>query len=246
MKHFTLLLFFATLIVSSCSPLRVVRLEPVPAQIDSYEYGNAVAVANLPTAEVKTSFFDSDSEVVIFHVEIKNTGDEAITYDPAEASITTPDGELFSAIDPEVEILELDLGEIHRIRTNRTLAIAGVALAVTGAVVAGTADNGGADAVNGFATVQQQLYTDLTFAVVDAAVLGLTSRGIPLNPEDLPGSEERDFWLQYAMRITTIKPGEVAIGKLAFPRSILEGEHEVALPVAGEVAKFNYLQRVYR
>lgn len=247
MRHLYKLTLLAILFSTACTPLRVVRLEPAQDQAAEYLYGNAVAVAKAGDAEVKASYFDSDHEVVIFHLEVRNDGREPITYDPVDATLQTPSGQVLNAIDPEVELLTYDLDQLRKIRNGRALTAVGGALVVAGTVAAITSGGDDFGAANDFAAVNnQQVYTDLTFTVLDATLTAALYRNIPLEPADLPESSEREFWLDYAMRRTTIQPGEVAIGKLVFPRVPVEGSFELATTVEGELAKFEFRQRVFR
>lgn len=247
MRPYLYLLILFSITASSCTPLRVLRMEPAADQIDSYLYGNAVATSTAGAAEVSTSFYDADNEYVVLHVEIKNIGTQAIDYDPVEATLSDPSGGVLGAVDPEVELLTYDLDQIKKIRTNRVMAVAGSALAVAGTVVAATSNDGFIAAGDNFTGINQtQLYTDLAFTVLDATVaLGVVRQGV--DPDvTIPSSGERAFWLEYAMRRTTIRPGEIAIGKLVFPRTLLAGTFQLAIPVEGEVLTFDFIQQIYR
>lgn len=247
MKHSYPLIILLFILFSACTPLRVVRMEPPADKIDSYQYGNAVAVQTLGNTEISASFYDATRDVVVFHVEVRNEGKESILYDPADATLTTPEGQTQFAIDPEIELLSYDLEEIKRIRSNRTWGAIGGALAVAGTVAAVTSGDGpDFNGGNDFVGTRQQIFTNLTFSVLDIATAVTFLRNQPAEGTDLPAPDERAFWLDYSMRKTTIKPGEVAFGKLVFPRTAIEGTFYLATPVDNDVAEFEFIQRVYR
>ena len=240
----------ALVCLSACTPLRVLRLEPAPEEIDSYLYGNAVATVTVGDAEVSASFYDATQEVVVFHLEVANKGTEPFDYDPASAFLQSPDGTLLEALDPEIQLLTADLDYIRRVRTQRVVAGLTVAAAVGGAVALASSD-GAAAGAGDVGTVSNGVdrvgaYTDLGFLVIDATSAAVLSGRDTPNPDDVPATGSRPFWLEHAMRLTTIKPGEVAVGKLVFPRTLVEGRFELAVPVGDGVGGFGFDQRVYR
>ena len=228
-------------------------MEPADeAQVDRYLYGNAVLQQQVGPASVNISFFDATQKVVVFNLEVRNEGSEPITYDPAASVLTGPGvGNVRSAIDPELELFSLDMREVKRRRTNRTLAAVGAVAAVAGTVYAVTSDAPAAEFVPAYTA--QDAAIDLTFAVVDlgvnAGMAALYDRRFAPAPEGVaaPGPDNRLFWLDYAMRKTTIMPGEAAIGKLVFERTLEEGVCQLTteVPGVGE-AEFAFRQRVFR
>ncbi|MEO0733756.1 MAG: hypothetical protein AAFZ52_13045, partial [Bacteroidota bacterium] len=86
----------------------------------------------------------------------------------------------------------------------------------------------------------------VSFAVIDAAVAENQARNaIPVGAQ-IPGPENRYFWLDHALRLTTIPPGQKAFGKVVFPRNDKATEFSFQVSVEDKEFTFPFKQRVFR
>ncbi len=235
----TIILLLA--VVSSCTPLRVVRVSPErEAEVARYDYGSAVLEANTAAATVSVGYYDASAEYLVFNLEITNQGKEAILFDPADITLTADQSFTTSAIDPELYLLEHDLTDIRDQRRNRALGWIG-----TGIVVASTVslalDAPLADAGNEVVTQSvANLTTDLALAAINTARNRRLQAYLP--PTDFPTPEQRAFWVDHTMRITTIAPGETAFGKLVFTRQDEARNLRLIVPLPTDEVGFDFVQ----
>ncbi|PPK86528.1 hypothetical protein CLV84_3459 [Neolewinella xylanilytica] len=251
MKHLYLISLSVFLLHACGRPLQVVRVEPAfEHEIDRYRYGNPVQSSTNGAVTVEVSYYDASDNYLVFDTEVVNESDEAILFDPAESYLEFPLGQRISAIDPEFQLLSMDLKSVEQARTARTLAWAGAAVLV--AASAYSLANGGGSIPE--PTTNATVVADLGFQVADAMTFAVLQREndilqrnwVPAG-QDIPGPDNRYFWLDYSFRKTTLRPGESAVGKLLFPRSDDHPQFQVAVPV-DELATFNFqfAQRIFR
>lgn len=246
-----LIIAFSFLIVlSSCTPLRVVRLEPDPSASVEYDYGEKVVTETTRSADIRVSYYDATPNYLVFNMSVANTSDAPLVFDPAESQIVPDVGPVSSAIDPEVQLLSMDLDNLRRAKNQRTMAWVGAGLLVAGAVadVSVGGFGGGEGLVNGTSFAEELAFATtevLTFAVIDGATRPNRMLGnAPL--QELPVPESRQFWLDHSLRITTIQPGETAFGKLVFVRNDEASEFSVQVSVDGQTVRFPFDQKVFR
>lgn len=242
-------LVFATILFTACTPLRVVRLEP-EAEPDHYRYGEKILVEEQSDVAVSVSYYDASPNYIVFNMEVENKGKEAFNFDPAECLLVPDVGPVGSAIDPEMELLSMDVNTIQREKSRRTWAWIGAGALVAGTVISIT---DGADIAdfgpggNSFAgELALSVTENLAFAIINAnAGADFRRNGIPYEGE-IPVPENRFFWLDHALRITTIQPGETAVGKVVFPRNDEATSFSFNLSVEGREFTFPFSQRVFK
>lgn len=247
--YFALVLLFLT----SCSPLRVVRLTPEDeTQVDRYLYGNPILSQTERGVTVNVNYYDASRDYLVFDLEVVNNSGERFDYDPAQTTLIPDVGESVQAIDPEVQLLAMDIETIRQIKTNRTLGWIGAAVLVAGvtydiangsnAVADGAANNFGDQLLT---ELSLNVVDALTFAVVDNTINNDYRNAAPYAGE-IPTPENRFFWLDHSLRLTTIQPGERAYGKIVFPRNDEASNYKFLTSVAGQEFAFNFVQRVFR
>lgn len=237
------LFFLASLFFSSCTPLRVVRVAAEGGEV-TYDYGVEIMTEARPSATVRMGYFANNRDHLLFTMEVKNTGRQPITIDPAGCRLSTDLGDQLRAIDPESHLLELDLAEVRRIRDARWTAAALTVAAVAAATIPDptpTLAEGG---------------SDVTAALVDASVniavntvpLLITNVAFdrPAPPNDLLSTDAQVFWRQQALRITTVEPGKAVVGEVVFPRVDQATELFVECQVSDDRVAFPFRQTVYR
>ncbi len=116
----------------------------------------------------------------------------------------------------------MDIKTIQDQRTTRTLAWVGAGIIVAGVAV-DLANGGGADNFDAGSYFAADLALtsaqNLAFIVVDAKdERDYVRNAVPFDDE-IPGPANRYFWLDHALRITTLQPGQKVFGKIAFPRN---------------------------
>lgn len=248
MKALLSLILFAFLI-SSCTPLRVVRLEP-DAEPDHYRYGEKIVTDEQADVAVAVSYYDASPNYIVFNLEVENKGAESFNFDPATCLLVPDIGPVSSAIDPELELLSMDIQTIQQEKTRRTWAWIGAGALVAGTVVAITSDSN-IDAFDpGTNSLAAELAfsatENLAFAVINAQAANDFRRNAIPYADEIPVPENRFFWLDHAVRFTTIRPGEKAVGKVVFPRNDEAATFSFNLEVEGKSFSFPFSQRVFK
>ncbi|WP_116124376.1 hypothetical protein [Lewinella sp. IMCC34183] len=245
MKHCYFLFPLLTLLFFSCGrPLRVVRVAPSTEEsIDRYEYGNPIQRRSVAGTDVEINYYDASREYLVFDLVVTNRGTSDVLFDPATARLLPEGGPFLPAIDPEFQLLSMDLDDVRQQRTARTLAWVGAAVLVGTAVYAATSTDVSTVTDNG-----DQAYAQLGASVADAATVAIWQREAARSGQvsDLPAPDNRFFWLDYSMRKTTIRPGESAMGKLVFPRADESERLTVSVLTGGEDVRFSFTQMIYR
>ena len=240
-----------TLLLSSCgTPLQMVRIEPdLEATVDRYFYGNAIQQREQDGITVETNFYDATPEYVIFDVMVINEGAKEILFDPVATVLYTGEQQGHHALDPELELFSLDLETLHRLQGRRTMAWVGGALVVAGTAYA-IAEGSSPTEVPTTSSRTADLVGDISLSLYDIALFNIVDAEQDIRtlaaPTDLPDPGNRFFWLDHALRRTTIRPGERAVGKLIFPRSDEVDRLRLSVSVEERRFEFSYRQRVYR
>ncbi len=242
MKPFYFLALISFLFASCSSPY-VVRLEPQAENV-SYRYGEKLVAQTDGQAKVTVSYYDSSPRYVVFHMEVENTGTTDFDFDPATCILVGDAGPVQQAIDPEVQLLAMDLQAVKEVRAAEGLAVAGLAITVASTAVA--VANGVTDTYfYGDAVINSA--SDLSFVVQGNDVEDDIIRGVtlPFDGEE-PAPNNRYFWLDYALRITTISPGKSAFGKIAFARNDAAENLSFKVTVQGQEFTFPFSQNLFR
>lgn len=242
-----IILPFLCLVVASCTPMRLVRLEPT-AEFDSYRYGEKIVVAENSQARVEASYYDSSPEFIVFNLEVENTGTEAFNFDPTDCKLVPDVGPVRPAVDPEMQLVMMDTKSLKQTRSAEALGFleVGVALATTVAGITSENVEGEGNFTNDFliATAVANATTNLAFTFLDASSnQDIARNAIPLQGQ-VPTPENRYFWLDHAVRLTTVKPGQRIFGKVAFERNDEASVFSFNVVVAGEEFQFPFDQKV--
>lgn len=240
--------FILLVLLSSCTPLRVVRVEPVSKDFQ-YDYGQQVVTESIPTASVAVSYYDATAQYLVFNMSVENTGDYAINFDAASCQLVPDVGPVSSAIDPEVQLLSMDMDQMQRARKQRTFAWVGAGLLVAGVVADASGLVGGAGDAVGNISLAEELALSTADAVVFtvANTVAQNSRVAGAEPSsEIPVPESRYFWLDHSLRITTIQPGERAFGKVVFPRNDEATNFSLQVRIEDQVLTVPFKQKVFR
>jgi hypothetical protein len=249
MKNYSYLtLLFFALLLSACTPLRVVRLEPDTENV-TYRYGEKVVTNETAGAKIDVSYYDASPRFVVFNLEVENTGTAPFDFDPVNCLLVPDVGPVHQAIDPEIRLLSMDIKTIQDQQTTRALAWVGAGIIVAGVAVdlanGGNADN--FDAGSYFAAdLALTSVQNLAFSVVDVkAQRDFVRNAVPFDDE-IPVPANRFFWLDHALRITTVQPGQKVIGKIAFPRNDEASTFSFNVTFNGEDFKVPFNQRLFK
>jgi len=247
MKNLYFFLLLA-IILSSCKPLQIVRLEP-ESEPTSYRYGEKILTEEQAEVGVSVSYYDASNSYIVFNLEVENKGTEPFHFDPASCLLVPDIGVPASAIDPEVELLSMDIQTMKDRKNSRTWAWIGAGIVVAGTVAAVATDNGDVLDVtpNTFAEELAFSVSDaITFSVIDAAINNDIRRNSVPYGNEIPVPENRYFWLDHALRLTTIAPGQKAFGKVVFPRNDDAGSFSFQVTARDKAFAFPFSQRVFR
>lgn len=243
--YFSFVLLF---LLSSCKPFQVVRLEP-ENEPTSYRYGEKIVTEEAADVGVSVSYYDASRNYLVFNLEIENKGEEPFNFDAATCLLVPDVGPVNSAIDPELELLSMDIQTAKEQKNRQTWAWIGAGVLVAGTVAAIASD--GADVVDVTpSTLAEDLafsVTDaITFSVIDAAITSEVVRNSIPTGAEIPVPENRYFWLDHALRLTTIAPGQKAFGKVVFPRNDEAADFTFQVTVEGKEFSFPFSQQVFR
>lgn len=212
------LLIFTTLsfLFTACATPSVARLQP-EAEDFFYRNGAKLITKNDREAKVTVSYYDSSPEYVVFHLILENVGTLSFDFDPVVCLLVGDVGPVRKAIDPEVQLLTMDLKSANEPRIIRFLDFSNLALTAAGVVIAA---NDGVTDPTFYAGAGLNTAADLAYLLRDDGEEEAIARGVtaPLGGVE-PKPDNRFFWLDHALRITTIHPGEKVFGKIAFARN---------------------------
>lgn len=241
MKHAYLFLALF-LLFSSCTSLRVMRVSPADsATIDRYLYGSAIQKLGTDAATVELGYYDNDRRHLLFDISITNNSDVPFDFDPATIYLAPHNGlPAVLAIDPEMQVLSMDLKAANRERTARILG--GVAVAAS---IASIAIDAAPSPVADQLTLGEAFAIDMA-AQVPYLLLDLTAPRVAANDMVPSSPVSRIFWMDVALRITTIRPGETALGKIAFPRIDKAATFDIVVPVGPQYLHFPFRQQIMR
>lgn len=246
LPFYAVLLF--SLLLSACTPLRVVRLEPDTENI-TFRYGEKVVTNETAGAKIDVSYYDASPRFVVFNLEVENTGTEPFDFDPVSCLLVPDIGPVSQAIDPEVRLLSMDIKTIQDEKTNRTFAWIGAGIVVAG-VAADLANDGDIDGFDAGSYLAADLaltsVQTLAFTVIDVKQeRDYVRNAIPFDDE-IPTPANRYFWLDHALRITTVQPGQKVFGKIAFPRNDEASSFSFNVTVNGEEFKVPFNQLLFK
>ncbi len=234
-------MLLCVLVFSSCfTPKSVVRVNPEKEENVRWNYGQAFARKRLGDLGVEAAFSSYDKNYLIFEVEVLNYGEGEVLVSP-EHLFLEADGRQIRAIDPERQLLSMEIEDSRRDASRKNLAVAIGTAAVVGAVAAIASDDGddddnGNDVVDNVDVAVTSLYVGATVApaVADA----------PLPPP--PGPASPWFWSDYALRKTTLGPNQKVSGKVMFPRNDELARMILVAPIQEEIFRLKFQQVIYK
>jgi len=213
------------------------------ADVTRYAYGTAIQEAKVGGATAAVSYYDATNEHLVFNVEITNNGKEAFDFDPA-AILLIAEPNVVPAIDPELYLLDIDLTAAKAARKSEAWGWIGAGVLIAGSIALAVDAN--AEGLN-----DAVLAETLVGSAADAALLVSYNAQDRRNnlyaaPNDLPTPAHRAFWLDQALRISTVRPGETVFGKLVFPRQDQTTRMAVKIPMPTGDLRFEFTQVVRR
>jgi hypothetical protein len=205
-----------SVLFTACASPYVARLEPETENF-SYRNGEKLVAQTDGQAKVTLSYFDSSPKYVVFHLEVENVSNVPFDFDPASCLLVGDAGPVRQAIDPEVQLLSMDIESARKGQTINSFDLASLAATVAETVLAAAQ---GVTDPNFYASVGISAGIQLSFLPDDNGEEEAIARGQidPLGGA-APAPDNRYFWLDDALRITTIEPGRRVFGKVAFPRN---------------------------
>lgn len=252
----TMLPFLALLLlfVSCATPKTIVRMEPQAETTDltsRYFYGTEMIGQAVGDITAEAGFYDAEPDYLIFHIELENTStSEIYDLDPADFYLRTDLDNRIRAIDPEVQRLGMDVEQSVNEAKSKNSALALGALAIGAAVAVAVIDLNQPGNTAGDVLNTASFVTDVSIDLATTALLLIPSNGptnvyyAPPFSTDTPPTFERLFWLDHALRRTTLRPGERIVGKLVFPRADYVSDVQLVLPVPGGEAVLPFRQEV--
>ncbi len=225
MKRSYLAIAMLATLTSCFSPKPVFRFKTEETQT-TWDKGKEYVSYKKGEYEVHTSYYGNDENNIMFDIEIVNSnGDEFLvapesiimytgSWDNATQSIaynTLP----IRAIDPEMELLKIDLERSRAEAANKNAGVAAVAIfaaAIPLAVVAAKSD-----AKNSNSTENKISNTDLVNAGVDVA-FGVNAINQEIQLNKMAAMQDSKYnWEVTSLRKTTLSPGYSIRGLVSFP-----------------------------
>lgn len=234
----TFFAFISILLFSACfSPKPVVRVETA-SNPDKWNYGQAILEAEKDGIVASAAYAYHDRDYLVFDVEVTNWREESIFVDPARISLSVmPQDLLIPAIDPETQLLNMDMDASRREASAKNMAVvAGVVTvaAVTAAVASGSDNNDGDAAVNN--------YDNDVVNVAPTLIVG----GGGAAPSGQRIAEDAWFWADQTLRKTTLENGQKVRGKVIFERDDQVRDFEMNIAVEELLFTFGFKQRLFR
>ena len=240
--------------LSSCfSPKAVIRLKANEPKT-TWDKGKEFVSYKIGEYEVHTSYYGCDSKNIIFDIEvINNNGEEFLVapekfvlnsgqWDNATQNISY-NANPIHALDPEMEILNIDLQNSKAEAASKNAGVAAIAIcaaAIPLAIVAAKSD-----AENSKSNNEKDVSnTELVGAGLDIA---LTSNAINQEAQEIKIQSMNDskyIWETASLRKTTLSPGFSIRGLVYFPIPDMKFRKiriDIPLPIGSISIKYDYL-----
>lgn len=262
LKNYTPFLFYSIVLavsLSSCAvPQAVVRVEPTVDQKVRWDYGQAIVEKSVDSLFGRAAFDHAEKEFLVFNVDVTNLSQRDMLVAPELFYITTSTGTRYFALDPEKQLFSMEVQEnVREANTKNAAVLAGVvaAAAVTAVVVSEIKDakeirnnnsnsnnenrNNNRDNTNFLLSVPLVINSS-------SADRSIAQSNIDNFEPNRPTIRDRDFWMDYTLRKTTLAPGEKARGKVLFSRQDALKDFLLMLPVEQSVFSFGFKQKVFQ
>lgn len=235
----------AGLLLTGCfTPRVVIRMQPGESENVFWSNGQAIAEQVQDSVIARAAFSHATPEYLIFDIEVINQSGSSILVAPEKLFIATPQNFQLPAIDPERQLLSMEISASQQEARAKNAAVATGVIAA-GAIIAVAATSDG-DSGN------EDDYDD-DYDVVDAAVdvavpalyLGAAFRqeailSSPISAIPLPF--DAIFWSDYTLRKTTLRPDDSVRGLVAFSRFDQTDRFALTLPLEELKFKFSFEQ----
>ncbi len=233
-------LLLCALVFSSCfTPKAVVRISPEEEESVRWNYGQAFARKRIGDIGVQAAYANYDKHYLIFDVEVSNYGDQEILVSP-EYLFLEADGRQLRAIDPERQLLSMEIEDARQEASRKNLAVAIGTAAVVGAVAAIASDTDDEDNNRSDNDNEELAVTSLYVGATVAPAIA----DAPMPPP--PGPASPWFWSDYALRKTTLGPNQMVSGKVMFPRNDEIVRMVLVAPIQEEIFRLKFQQVIYK
>jgi len=262
LKNYTPFLFYSfvlALSLSSCAvPQAVVRVEPTADQKVRGDYGQAIVEQSVDSLFGRAAFDHAEKEFLVFNVDVTNLSKRDMLVAPELFYITTSTGTRYFALDPEKQLFSMEVQEnVREANAKNAAVLAGVvaAAAVTAVVASEIKDakenrNNNSNSNNENRN-NNQSNTNFLLSVPlvinsSSADQSIAQSNIDNFEPNRPTTRDRNFWMDYTLRKTTLAPGEKARGKVLFSRQDALKDFLLMLPVEQSVFSFGFKQKVFQ
>lgn len=263
LKNYTPFLLYSFVIaisLSSCAvPQAVVRVEPTADQKVRWDYGQAIVEKSVDSLFGRAAFDHAEKEFLVFNVDVTNLSQRDMLVAPELFYITTSTGTRYLALDPEKQLFSMEAQEnVREANAKNAAVLAGVvAVAAVTAVVASeikdAKENRNNNNSNSNNENRNNNQSNTNFLLSVPLVLNSSSADQSIVQSNIdnfepnrPTTRDRDFWMDYTLRKTTLAPGEKVRGKVLFSRQDALKDFLLMLPVEQSVFSFGFKQKVFQ
>lgn len=244
MKNTSTLIVLAActlLALSACfSPKSVVRIEPTD-EPQRWNYGQAILEAEKDGIAANAAYAYSDEDYWVFDVEVINWREDRIMVDPAGIELTiAPIDMKVSAIDPESQMLDMEMDASRREANAKNAAVVAGVVAVA-AVATAIATSSGDNNDN-----TENNFDNNNLDVVNVAPTLVIGAGAGAPPPPGPIAVDPWFWSEQTLRKTTLEKGQKVRGKVLFPRNDQIRNFDMLVPIEELIFKFGFKQVLHQ
>ncbi|MHC1704530.1 MAG: hypothetical protein AB9846_11530 [Tenuifilaceae bacterium] len=251
MKNYYLIIIvaFATTLTSCFSAKPVIRVNPEETQT-TWEKGKEYVSYKKGEYEAHLSYHGSNNQYLIFDVDVVNKNGEEFLVAPENIKIYTGkwdnskqaviyDNTPIRAIDPEMELLKIDMANSKAEASMKNAQIAAVAICAVAVPLSIAASI--SDINNSNSSDYSVSNTELVDAGVNIALGATAITQISQEAEIISLNDNQYTWKEASLRKTTLSPGYSIRGLVFFPipdiqvRKIL-----IEVPTPNENISFKY------
>ena len=252
MKNYIIITIVATLLLSSCySPKPVIRINPEEKQT-TWEKGKEFVSYKRGEYETHCSYEGCNNQYIIFDIEIVNIKGEEFLVAPEKIVMYTGtwnnttqnidyDPIPINAIDPEMELLKIDLANSKAEASAKNAQIAAMAIcaaAIPLSIAASVSDYNNMDSGKSNNAVSN---TELVDAGVNLALGATAINQIAQEGQIISLNDNKYTWKEASLRKTTLSPGYSIRGLVYFPIPDLKVRKiKLEVPTPDDAIVFNY------
>jgi hypothetical protein len=233
--------------LSSCfTPRSVIRVEPSSDQV-RWDYGQAIVETTADSLIGKAAFIGATKEYLVFNIEVENRGNNNVLVSPEQFYLTNPNGNRFFAIDPEKQMLGMEIEESRReASAKNTAVVVGVVAvaAVTAAVVASSRSSSSRNE-----RTYSNTYSNNNWWFAPNIMLGNYSGSSSVSrppASSWSNTQERRYWSEQTLRRTTVGPDQFVRGQVLFPRQDMLQTFLLIVPAEQSVMSFGFKQKIFK